>query len=135
MFFFLWFNSCHFIITSLAASSLAPDILQYFYSAKIMPGTCLIWVYISTLLMKMAQPAKFCFRTKKTKCEEVFHVWSLKYSYRRFDENTYSKSVFGSMVAVAFQIAFRAEIHVNDVFLKLFLTSTHQNDLKNINRT
>jgi len=26
-------------------------------------------------------------------------------------------SVFGSVVAVAFQIAFRAEIHVNDVFL------------------
>jgi len=27
------------------------------------------------------------------------------------------ESVFGSVVAVAFQIAFRAEIHVNDVFL------------------
>ena len=27
------------------------------------------------------------------------------------------KSVFGSVVAVAFQIAFRAEIHANDVFL------------------
>jgi len=26
------------------------------------------------------------------------------------------KSVFGSVVAVAFQIAFRAEIHANDVF-------------------
>jgi hypothetical protein len=26
-------------------------------------------------------------------------------------------SVFGSMVAVAFQIAFRAKIHANDVFL------------------
>jgi hypothetical protein len=28
-----------------------------------------------------------------------------------------SKRVFGSVVVVAFQIAFRAEIHVNDVFL------------------
>jgi hypothetical protein len=27
-----------------------------------------------------------------------------------------SKRVFGSVVAVAFQIAFRAEIHANDVF-------------------
>ena len=27
------------------------------------------------------------------------------------------QSVFGSVVAGAFQIAFRAEIHVNDVFL------------------
>jgi len=27
------------------------------------------------------------------------------------------KSVFGSVVAVAFQITFRAEIHNNDVFL------------------
>jgi len=29
----------------------------------------------------------------------------------------FSSSGFGSVVAVAFQIAFRAEIHVNDVFL------------------
>jgi len=28
-----------------------------------------------------------------------------------------SKSVFGSVVAGAFQIAFRAEMHANDVFL------------------
>jgi hypothetical protein len=27
------------------------------------------------------------------------------------------KSVFGSVVAVAFQITFRAEMHANDVFL------------------
>jgi len=27
------------------------------------------------------------------------------------------KNVFGSVVTVAFQITFRAEIHVNDVFL------------------
>jgi len=27
------------------------------------------------------------------------------------------KSMFGSVVAVAFQITFRAEIHANDVFL------------------
>jgi hypothetical protein len=41
--------------------------------------------------------------------------------------------VFGSVVAVAFQIAFRAKIHVNSIFFifkKLFLTSTHQNNLK-----
>jgi hypothetical protein len=28
-----------------------------------------------------------------------------------------AKSVFGSVIAVVFQIAFRAEIHANDVFL------------------
>jgi hypothetical protein len=28
-----------------------------------------------------------------------------------------SKSVFGSVIAGAFQIAFRAEMHANDVFL------------------
>jgi hypothetical protein len=28
-----------------------------------------------------------------------------------------SKSVFGSVVAVAFQIAFRVKIHANDIFL------------------
>jgi hypothetical protein len=41
--------------------------------------------------------------------------------------------MFGSMVVVAFQITFRAEMHVNDfffIFLKLFLTSVHQNDPK-----
>jgi hypothetical protein len=29
----------------------------------------------------------------------------------------YDLGLFGSVVAVAFQIAFRAKIHVNDVFL------------------
>jgi hypothetical protein len=45
--------------------------------------------------------------------------------------------VFGSVVVVAFQIAFRAEIHANNFFyfLKLFLTSAHQNDPKSTNRT
>jgi hypothetical protein len=36
--------------------------------------------------------------------------------------------VFGSMIAGAFQITFRAEIHANDVFLffkKVFLISAH----------
>jgi hypothetical protein len=39
--------------------------------------------------------------------------------YGTFDQPswTHIKSVFGSVVTVAFQIAFRAEIHVNDVFL------------------
>jgi hypothetical protein len=39
------------------------------------------------------------------------------------------------VVAVAFQITFRAKMHANDVFLKkkkLFLTSAHQNDLKTL---
>jgi len=52
--------------------------------------------------------------------------------------HSHIKSVFGSVVAGAFQIAFRAEIHANDVFFifkKLFLTSAHQNDPKNTNRT
>jgi hypothetical protein len=41
--------------------------------------------------------------------------------------------VFGSVVAVAFQNVFRSEIHQNNVFfifLKSFLISAHQNDLK-----
>jgi hypothetical protein len=43
--------------------------------------------------------------------------------------------LFDSVVAVAFQITFRAEMHANNVFLffkKLFLTSAHQNDPKHI---
>jgi len=44
--------------------------------------------------------------------------------------------VFGSVVAVAFQIAFRAEIHANDFFFKKsFLTLAHQNDPKSTNHT
>ena len=42
-------------------------------------------------------------------------------------------SLFDNMVVVAFQIIFRAKMHANDFFLffkKLFLTSSHQNDLK-----
>jgi hypothetical protein len=38
-----------------------------------------------------------------------------------------------SVVAVAFQITFHAEIYANDsffIFKKLFLISAHQNDLK-----
>jgi hypothetical protein len=41
--------------------------------------------------------------------------------------------MFGSVVALAFQITFRAEMHANEVFFifkKLFLTSAHQNDPK-----
>jgi hypothetical protein len=44
--------------------------------------------------------------------------------------------VFGSVVAGAFQITFRVKMHANDVFsffLKLFLTSAHQNDSKHTN--
>jgi len=46
-----------------------------------------------------------------------------------------SNGVFGSVVVVAFQIVFHAKIHANDIFfifLKLFLTSAHQNDLKTL---
>jgi hypothetical protein len=41
--------------------------------------------------------------------------------------------LFGSVVAVAFQSTFRAEMHQNDVFFifkKLFLKSAHQNNSK-----
>jgi len=42
--------------------------------------------------------------------------------------------LFGSLVVVAFQSVFRAEMHQNDVFFfifkKLFLRSVHQNDSK-----
>jgi hypothetical protein len=44
--------------------------------------------------------------------------------------------VLGSVVAVAFQITFCAEMHANDfffIFKKLFLTSAHQNDPKRTN--
>ena len=44
------------------------------------------------------------------------------------------KSMFSSVVAVAFQIIFCTEMHANDFFLKkLFLTSAHQNDPKHTN--
>jgi len=36
--------------------------------------------------------------------------------------------MFDNLIAVAFQITFRAEMHVNDIFL--FLTLAHQNDPK-----
>jgi hypothetical protein len=44
--------------------------------------------------------------------------------------------MFGSVVAVAFQITFRVKIHANNIFFifkKLFLTSAHQNNPKHIN--
>jgi hypothetical protein len=34
----------------------------------------------------------------------------------RIEDYSRFKNVFGSVVVVAFQIAFRAEIHANDVF-------------------
>jgi len=43
------------------------------------------------------------------------------------------RGMFGSVVMVAFQNIFRAEIHQNDIvfiFKKLFLRSAHQNDIK-----
>jgi len=45
-------------------------------------------------------------------------------------------NMFGSVVAVAFQIIFCAEIHANDfffIFEKLFLTSARENDPKHTN--
>jgi hypothetical protein len=42
--------------------------------------------------------------------------------------------MFDSVVAVAFQITFRVEMHAIDFFKKkLFLTSAHQNDPKHTN--
>ena len=44
--------------------------------------------------------------------------------------------MFGSVVAVAFQIIFCAEIHANDfffIFEKLFLTSARENEPKHTN--
>jgi len=44
--------------------------------------------------------------------------------------------VFGSVVAGAFQITFRAKMHANNVFSffkKLFLTSAYQNNPKRTN--
>jgi hypothetical protein len=44
--------------------------------------------------------------------------------------------VLGSVVAVAFQITFHAEMHANDIFFifkKLFLISAHQNNPKHAN--
>jgi hypothetical protein len=48
-----------------------------------------------------------------------------------------TKKVFDSVVEVAFQIIFRAEMHANDFFKKkkLFLTSAHQNNLKHTKHT
>jgi hypothetical protein len=42
------------------------------------------------------------------------------------------KGLFGFVVTVAFQNAFHAEMHQNDIFLKKksFLRSSHQNDPK-----
>jgi len=37
---------------------------------------------------------------------------------------------FGCVVAVAFQSAFRLEIYQNNIFFKIFLILSHQNDLK-----
>jgi hypothetical protein len=45
--------------------------------------------------------------------------------------------MFGSVVAVAFQSVFHAEMHQNDIFfifLKSFLRSAHQNDPKHIKK-
>jgi hypothetical protein len=43
--------------------------------------------------------------------------------------------MFSSVIADVFQITFRVIIHANDFFyfLKLFLTSAHQNNLKRTN--
>jgi hypothetical protein len=47
------------------------------------------------------------------------------------------KGLFGFVVTVAFQNAFHAEMHQNDIFFifkKLFLRSAHQNNLKHIKK-
>ena len=60
-----------------------------------------------------------------------------KNSFVFYEQSSYTKSMFGSVIAIAFQITFRVEMHVNDVFFiffKLFFTSAHQNDPKHIDR-
>ena len=47
------------------------------------------------------------------------------------------KVVCGSVIAVAFQIAFRSEMHQNNfffIFVKSFLTLAHQNDPKTLKK-
>jgi len=45
-------------------------------------------------------------------------IWKKKNKEKKWMENRVdAMRVFGSLVVVAFQIAFRAEIHANDVFL------------------
>ena len=53
-----------------------------------------------------------CIPTRVTRpCNMVFGChWG-------FSNHATTKRVFGSVVAVAFKITFRAEMHVNDVFL------------------
>jgi hypothetical protein len=50
-------------------------------------------------------------------------------------DSSWIRNVFGSVIAGAFQIIFRAKIYANDFFIfkKLFLISAHQNDLKHTN--
>jgi hypothetical protein len=46
-------------------------------------------------------------------------------------------SLFGNVVAVAFQNTFHSEMHQNNIFfyfLKLFLTSAHQNNMKTLKK-
>jgi len=46
-----------------------------------------------------------------------------------------TESVFGNVIAVAFQITFRVKIRANNIFfifLKSFLTSAHQNNPKSL---
>jgi len=45
------------------------------------------------------------------------HVCTVLFFLMRFFLLFYLKGLFGSVVAVAFQIAFRATIHANDIFL------------------
>jgi hypothetical protein len=63
-----------------------------------------------------------CDFTSPTISKQNTTIWMLK--------------VLDSVIVVAFQITFCAEIHANDIFfifLKLFLISAHQNDLKRTN--
>jgi len=45
-------------------------------------------------------------------------------------------SLFGNIVAVAFQNTFHLEMYQNNIFyfLKLFLTSAHQNNMKTLKK-
>jgi hypothetical protein len=66
----------------------------------------------------------------------IHDPWSLRVNNNDREWGYFSKcfsKCIGSVVAVAFQNVFRAEMHQNNIFFifkKLFLRSAHQNDPK-----
>ena len=66
-------------------------------------------------------PIKYIMGKKYRKIfsRKIYKIYFLKYftRNRQILNKRNRQSVFGSVVAVTFQITFRAEIHANDVFL------------------